>query len=193
MLNKLYALVLPLLFVAMLSGMQSQAQTLKVGYTDHEVIIVNMPEYQSIQQQLQRDVQTGQQEIQAMYQDFQEKLERYQRQQPVLSEEIRQQREQELSQLQNTIQQTAAGKEQELGQREMELMAPIFERVQAAIDEVAQNQGLDLVLRTQVGQQPVILYVNPSTIVDITMEVAQELGLDVSEEDATASAPSSAQ
>lgn len=189
--KKLYALALPLLIVAALLGGTAQAQNLKVGYTDHEVIIVNMPEYQTIQQQLQQDVASGQQEIQAMYQDFQEKLDRYQKQQPVLSEEMRQQREQELAELQNTIQQTAAGKEQELGQREMELMGPIFERVQAAIDKVSQEEGLDLVLRTQVGQQPVILYVNQDTIVDITMEVAQELGLDVTEEDATASAPSS--
>ncbi len=190
MIKKPFALVLPLLVVAAFFAGTVQAQALKVGYTDHEVIIVNMPEYQSIQQRLQSDIATGQQEIQKLYQEFQEKLERYQKQQPVLSEEVRQQREKELADLQTTIQQTAAGKEQELGQREAELMAPIFERVQAAIDKVSQARGLDLVLRTQVGNQPLILYVNPDTMVDITMDVAKELGLDVSE-DTTAAAPAS--
>lgn len=192
MTKKLFVLALPLLFVTALFSGAAFSQSLKVGYTDHEVIIVNMPEYQSIQEQLQSSIATSQQEIQAMYQEFQEKLERYQKQQPVLTDQIRQEREQELAQLQTRIQETAAGKEQELGQREAELMGPIFERVQTAIDAVSQEKGLDLVLRTQVGQQPVILYVNPETMVDITMDVASRLGLDVSEEDgATAAGPAS--
>ncbi len=189
MIKKPIALVLPLLVAAGFIAGSAQAQSIKVGYTDHEVIIVNMPEYQSIQERLQADIVTGQQEIQSMYQEFQEKLERYQKQQPILTEEQRQQREKELADLQTNIQQTAAGKEQELGQREAELMAPIFERVQTAIDKVSEANGLDLVLRTQVGNQPLILYVNPDTMVDITMDVARELGLDVSE--ATATAPDS--
>lgn len=187
MTKKLLTLVLPIVLMAGALTQSASAQALKVGYTDHEVIIINMPEYRSIQERLQSDISGGQQELQQMYQDYQEKLDRYQKQQPVLSDEMRQQREQELIQLQTTIQQAAANKEQELGQREAELMSPIFERVQGAIDKVASGRGLDLVLRTQVGQQPVILYVNEETIVDITMDVARELGLDVSEEDATAS------
>jgi hypothetical protein len=35
------------------------------------------------------------------------------------------------------------------------------------------------VLRSQVGVQPVILYVNEQTIANITMDVARELGIDV--------------
>lgn len=191
MTKKLLALVVPLLMVATFFTGPALGQDLKVGYTDHEVIIVNMPEYQTIQEQLQSDIATGQQEIQGMYQEFQEKLDRYQKQQPVLTETIRQEREKELADLQAEIQKAATGKEQELGQREAELMGPIFERVQTAIDKVSQEKGLDLVLRTQVGAQPVILYVNPETMVDITMDVATELGLEVTEGPAAAAPASS--
>ena len=75
-----------------------------------------------------------------------------------------------------------------LADREIELMKPIFDRVQTAIDEVAQAKGLDVVLRHRVGAQPVILYVNPDTVVDITLEVATKLGIEIPEEAATAEA-----
>ena len=66
-------------------------------------------------------------------------------------------------------------------------MSPIFEQVQTAIDEVAQSKGLDVVLRHRVGNQPVILYVSED-VVDITIEVAMKLGIEVPEEGDTASA-----
>lgn len=165
----------------------AQAQGLKVGYTDHEVIIVNMQEYQTIQQQLQQSLQTGQQELQQLYADFQEKVDRYQKQQALLSAEKRQEREAELAQLQQSIQQQAAEKDQQLQQREAELMQPLLARVQAAIDKVAQARGLDIVLRSQVGVQPVLLYVNERTIANITMDVAKELGIDVDDDPTAAS------
>lgn len=158
------------------------AQSLNLGYTDHEVIIFNLPEYQQVQQQLQQEYQGGQQEIQTLYQEYQESVSQYQRQQSLMTAEKRAEREQELIQEQQAIQEQAQAKDQELGQRETELMQPLLEKVQNAIDDVAQREGLDLVLRS-----PLVLYVNEETIQDITMAVAVELGLEVS--DTTGSAP----
>lgn len=161
-----------------------QAQDLRVGYTDHEIIIVNMPQYRQVQSQLQQRFQGGQQEMQAMYQDYQERLDRYQKQQALLNEERRAEREQELMQLQQQIQEAAEEREQQLNEQEAELMAPLFERVQTAIDAVAQERNLDLVLRANAGNQPIILYVNPNSVADITLDVARRLGIEVTEETA---------
>lgn len=161
----------------------ADAQALNVGYTDHEVIIINMPEYRELQQQLQQEYEGSQQDIQTLYQDYQEQVARYQRQQSLMTEDKRAEREAELMQIQQNLQQQAQEKDQQLAQREAELMQPILERVQTAIDAVAQRRGLDLVLRSQVGQQPVLLYVNEDTVEDITMDVAVELGLEVTETD----------
>lgn len=159
---------------------QAQAQALKIGYTDHELIIANMPDYRQLQTQLQQEYQQSQEQLQTRYQELQQKAERYQKQQALLSEETRQQRETELMTLQQELQQSAQQSEQALVQREAELMGPIFERVDAAIKEVARAQSLDIVLRNQVGPlQPVILYVNEQTVSDITEDVARRLGLDV--------------
>ncbi len=182
MINRITAVFALLLFAASAFVSTADAQALNVGYTDHEVIIVNLPDYQQLQQQLQQEYQGSQQEIQTMYQNYQEQVARYQKQQSLMSEDKRAERESELMQLQQSLQEQAQQKDQDLAQREAELMQPLLEKVQGAIDVVAERRGLDLVLRTQVGQQPVILYVNEDTIQDITIDVAVELGLDVSAE-----------
>lgn len=181
MIKRLSAIIVLLLLAVPAFFSTADAQALNVGYTDHEVIIVNLPDYQQLQQQLQQEYQGSQQEIQTLYQDYQEKVARYQKQQSLMAEDKRAEREQELMQLQQSLQQQAQEKDQALAQREAELMQPLLEKVQNAIDVVAQRRGLDLVLRTQVGQQPVLLYVNEETIQDITMDVALELGLDVTD------------
>ncbi|HMB92250.1 MAG TPA: OmpH family outer membrane protein [Rhodothermales bacterium] len=174
---------LAMLGLLLLPTMAVQAQSLKVGYTDHEVLILNMPEYQTVQQTLQQEYQGSQSELQTAYTDYQAQVERYQKQQALLSEEKRQEREQELMAAQQDLQQRAAQKDEALSNREVELMGPIFNKVDAAIRAVAQEKGLDIVLRSQAGpSQPIILYVNEDKITDITTDVARRLGLDVGDQ-----------
>jgi outer membrane protein len=153
------------------------AQAQKIGYTDQEAILVNMPEMQDVQQQLQQELQRQQQELQQQQQAFQQRVQRYQRQQSLLSDSVRTQREQALQQRQAELQQALQQREQQLQQRELELMQPLFEELQAAIQDVAAAQNVDVVLRTQS-----LLWVdqNSSNVVDITADVAQQLGIDIS-------------
>lgn len=176
----------PLLFTAFLLAFaticgpfSAHAQALSIGFTDHEIVLINMPQYQEVQQQLQTDFDANQQALEALYTDYQDKLERYQRQQSLLSEDRRQEREQELVQLQQQIQQEAQDQDQQLAARQAELMQPLLEQIQNAINEVADANGLDIVLRTRVGTEPLLLFVNPETVQDITLDVARTLGLDV--------------
>ena len=160
-----------------------QVPALRIGYTDHEILISNMEEYRAVQEDLQEELQESQASLQELYEEFQGQVERYQRQQPLISEERRQEREQELARAQQEIQDKAAESEQDLAQREAELLGPLFSQVDAAIKKVAAENNLDLVLRISVGpMQPIILFANEDRITDITLEVAVELGIDVGEE-----------
>lgn len=164
----------------LLPGMTAQAQALNVGYTDHERIIAAMPAFQQANQTLQREAQSDEDALRAMFEDYQERAERYQRQQALLSEERRAEREQELLALQQEIQDAEQKSNEKLQQRQIDLYAPIFEQVDDAIQSVAREQGLDIVLRSHAGPtQPIILYVNEDKIVNITLDVARKLGLDV--------------
>ncbi|MCY4674660.1 MAG: OmpH family outer membrane protein [Bacteroidetes bacterium] len=174
-----YLLAVSLLGFAAASQAQ-QLPPLRIGYTDHEVLISNMPQTRTIQEELQAELESGQRILQSMQEDYTGKLERYQTQRGLLSEERRQEREQELISLQQEIQEKATELEQGLVQREIDLFSPIYELVDEAIRTVAIEQGLDLVLRTQAGPaQPILLFANEDRIVDITLDVARELGIDV--------------
>ncbi len=168
--------------LSVISGGTVQAQKLKVGYTDHEVLIAAMPDYAKIQGQLQQEFAGAQEALQSLAADFQAEVEKYQKQQSLLSAERRAEREQELGARQQELQEAAGRKDQELAALEADLMQPIFDRVQGVIDEVALANGLDLVIRHRVGTQPVILYRNEETVIDITLDVAKKLGIEVDEE-----------
>lgn len=168
--------VLALLVTGALN-LSASAQALKIGYADPEVIITYMPDYQDIQQQMAAEYRTSQEALQSLAEDFQESVTRYQKQQPLLSAARQAEREAELAQLQSEIQDSAARKDQELAKKQEDLMAPLLERVQEVIDEVAADKGLDLVLRS-----PAILFVNEDTVVNINMDIAERLGIEIDEE-----------
>ncbi len=177
--------LLALLVVAAVPAVAQQMPALKIGYTDHEILISNMPEYQTVQETLRGEFEATQRTLQAMADELQGKLERYQTQQQLLSEQRRREREEDISNDQKALQERAADAERELAQREAELLSPIFEMVDAAIRRVAEQKNLDLVLRIQAGPtQPIILYANEDRILDITLDVARELGIDVGEAEA---------
>jgi outer membrane protein len=175
MLNRIYVSFLALFVVALVAAPAAHAQ--KIGYTNQEAILANMPEMEDVQSQLQQAAQQQQQELQQEQQEFQQKMQEYQNQQSLLSDSARARRERELRQMQAELQQSLQNREQRLQQREMELMQPLLEELQTAIDDVAASQSIDVVMRTQA-----LLYVdnNSQNVVDITPDVAQQLGIDLS-------------
>jgi outer membrane protein len=174
--NRIFGfLLVAMVFSITIGG--AQAQGLKAGYADPEIIITYMPEYTQVQNQMAIEYRTSQEALQAMAADFQDRVEKYQKQQPLLSAERQAERESELGQLQAEIQDAAARKDEELNLRQEELMAPLLEKVQQAIDAIAKAQGLDIVIRS-----PALLYVNSDKVVNINIDIAKRLGIEIDEE-----------
>lgn len=165
------------LLMLMLVPLMGTASAQQIGYTNQEAILANMPEMDSVRAQIQQEAQAQQQEFQQEQQEFQQQLEKYQQQQALLSDERKAQREQELRQLRQELQQSAQERDQYLAQREAELMQPLMDELQGAIDAVAQERNLDVVLRTQA-----LLYVNEQSVVDITPAVADRLGIELQQQ-----------
>ncbi len=165
------------LLVCMLAVAPATAQV-QMGYADPEVIITYMPEYQTVQQQLASEYQTSQEALQAMAIDFQDRVERYQKQQPLLTPDRRATREAELAQEQGELQQAAAAEDQKLAQRQEVLMAPLLQQVQDAIDAIAAEKGLHVVLRS-----PALLFVNEEFVININVDIASRLGISLEPED----------
>ena len=175
MFNRYSASALALLFVLILGTADVNAQQ-RIGFTNQEAVLANMPGIQDVQEQLQQETVRLQGDLQDKQQEFQEQVQRYEQQQSLLSDERLQERETELREMQAELQRSQQEAEQELAQREMELMQPLLEELQTAINEVADEQSLDLVMREQA-----LLYVNGSTdnVVNITRDVATRLGIEI--------------
>lgn len=174
--------------VAFAGPAQAQTAALKLGYADHRILLERMPQMDSIQTTMQREVQASQQALAPQAQELQTKIEEYQRRQSLLSADARQQREQELTGLQQALEQAQQAANQRLQVRNAELMRPVYERLQAAIDAEAQAQRIDLVFATNASDEPLLLYVNRDRIVDITREVARRLGIPVNDTPQTGAA-----
>lgn len=158
----------------------SAAQQLKVGYADAELVLVNMPEYKQNAEKVQQQVRSSQQELEVLSGELQSDMQKFEKQAPILSPEKVEERQKELQDRYLSLQRQGATKEQELAQYEAELMNPLIEKVGNAVDAVAAEKGLDIVFKS-----PGLLYVS-DRVVDITVDVAKRLGIEVSEDEETA-------
>lgn len=188
-----FRLFIPALLAVMLFGASSVvAQTPTIGYTDYELILVQMPEFRQVQAQLQERADADQQELLALQADIQQRLEtkgeelenRFQSSQGPVTDEARQRMYQELqeegfeyeAELRQELEQARQERIQGLSRLEAELMAPLYDRLQIAINAVAEQRGLSIVLSSRLASEPVLLYAGPGAL-DITSEVMSHLGL----------------
>lgn len=158
----------------------AQAQDMKIGFVEPRVILERMPEMRAVQQRLQNFAERKQNELANKERELQTEIELYQQKVGVISEQAQQQEEQRLNELDMEFRQLQNSAQQEVQQRQAELMSPILEQMQQAINTVAEAQGLDYVLNTTTSSGDVIiLYVSErvQNEYDITDEVMQELGI----------------
>ncbi len=166
-----------LLFAGPANSQTAVAQDLKVGFANAELVLIYVPEYKAIGEKVQRQLLSSQEMLQAKADEFQQAYDKFEKQADLLPPDKRQQRADELNTQYLTLQQLQGQKEGEVSQFEAGLMTPLVEKVQRAVDQVAAEQGLDIVLKS-----PGILYVNPDRIMDITNLVASKLGVDLEKE-----------
>ena len=168
---------LSLLFLlAAMAAMPVQAQ--KIGYVDQQAVLVSMPEMQEVQQQVQQEMKQQQRELQQQRQQFQKRVKQFQQQQSLLDDSARAERERELQKRSQELRRAAQQRQQQMQKKRRKMMQPLLEKLQGAIDKVAAQQELDMVLRRQV-----LLYEDETSerVADITRDVAGELGISLTQ------------
>lgn len=158
----------------------TQAQDMTIGFVEPRAILERMPEMRAVQQRLQNFAERKQNELATMERELQTEIELYQQKVGVISENAQQEEEERLTGMETEFRQMQSQAQQELQQRQAELMSPLLEQIQQAIDNVASTKGLDYVLNTTTSAGDVIiLYVSPEVQeeYDITDEVMEDLGI----------------
>jgi len=132
--------------IVVLTAVLPAAAQMKIGYVDTQLI---MSEYQpalDAQKQLETAQQAAADESQKMQEDLMARNQKLQQQSLLLSDEKKKSQEAELQQLYQQWQQFGAQKEKELAKLQNDLMKPIIESINEAIQAVGKEEGYDYVL-----------------------------------------------
>ena len=151
-----------LLAAALVLAAQPSSAELKIGYIDSEVLRERMDEFKDIQRQLDRLTQGYQQEAMDRESKLVKMREDFRKQELLMSEarkaEVAAEFEQAVQDLQQFTQQKL-GPDGEVFQKNIELSAPIFERVNEALKKLAEEEGFDFIFDVAGGGG--IVYADP--------------------------------
>mgnify|MGYP001043396404 CR=1 FL=1 len=134
----------------------------KLAYIDSEVLRQELPEFKSVERQLERLKQQFEQEATERESKLVRLKDDFRKQELLMSEtrkaEMQAQFEESLRQLQEYAQQKF-GTNGEIFRKNVELSSPILERINAAIEAIAKEDGYDFIF--DVANSGAIVYVDP--------------------------------
>jgi outer membrane protein len=149
------------------------AQELKFGHIDLQGLVQLMPERTTAETDF-NNFQTELEEVLGeMQQNYQQKLKELEELGEEASEVKRNAKITELQDIQQRIQNYQVTANQQLQQKQAELLQPVFDKAEKAIEEVAKEQGLFYVF--DIGTRVVLYKSNQS--MDLLPLVKQKLGL----------------
>ncbi len=158
-------------------GFVAQAQDLKIGYTNVELIMDLMPEMEQIGADIQDYQSQLQTNIQTKAQDFQRKVQAYEQSAQTMTEEARNQKVQELQKQQQEVQKYEQDAQTSYQRKLQELLEPVQEKVFNAINSVAAENNYTHVFSETAGNAPVLLYTRDDD--KFTELVLAKLGIEI--------------
>ncbi len=165
-----------LLAVLLVLPMTIAAQTLKLAHLNSQEILTAMPETTTAQNTLKSLQDKYRTEIQKTQDEFQKKMADYQKavQAKTLPENIEERRRKELEDMASRAQQFQKDAQTNLQKKEQELMAPIYTKLDDAIQKIGAAEGYTYIF--DLARMPVA-YVNTATSVDLTSKVKASMGI----------------
>ena len=184
-------LVMAFAAALLMGGLNAQAQAptatpattaaagpLKLGYTNIDFVLSQTPEAKDIQNQLTIQRTQSENELKRMQKELEDKYAAYEKGAAQMSDVIKKDRETELQGLQGRIQEFGRTAEQSLQGKYQQLVNPVVQKIQKAIDAVAKENGFQYVFNLDAGANTIpILLVAPEEN-NITELVLKKMGID---------------
>ena len=153
----------------------AQSTNLKIGYTNVDYILSQLPEAKQIESELKTHEEQLGAQLQSKMKEFEEKYKDFMESQETLTPVIRNDKQTELQTLQTNIQKFQQEAEKSLQQKQVELLKPAYERIQSSIDEVAKENGFTHIFSNDAGGVPILLYATEED--DISKLVLAKMGV----------------
>lgn len=157
--------------IVLFIGTQVSAQS-KVAHIDVQTLMTAMPEMKTAQDQMKKIQESYDKDYKNMVAEYQTKLQKYEQESATAGDALNDTRSKEMQDMGNRIQQFQQTAQKELGQKEMDLIKPIMEKAQKAIQKVAKAKGVNYVLDATTGSG--VLFAEGG--IDLLADVKKELG-----------------
>jgi len=152
----------------------SQAQ-LKVGYMNPQKVLSSLPAVEQIEQEIDKIITERDTELSEDAANVQKQFAEYQQKQATLSAQQRALEEERLTQLNTELENKRNAFQQEILQKRAQLLQPIYANINDAMEEVAKEMGIDMVLNQQTNTGDVIIFYAAENQVDISDAVINKV------------------
>lgn len=153
----------------------ANAQTLKFGHIDLQALVQVMPERTAAETEFNTFQSELEEILGEMQKDYQGKLAEFEALGTDASEIKKNAKIAEIQDVQQRIQNYQQSASQQVQQKQAELLQPVFDKAETAIEEVAKEQGLIYVFDSGAGNRTILYKSNQS--VDVLPLVKTKLGI----------------
>ena len=150
----------------------AHAQELKFACVNFTEIVQLMPEMEQAMLTMEANEKANNELLREMYEEYQVKGQQYQQKASTWTPAIRESKEKEIMDLQARLEQTQQSLQAELQEVQSRLHAPIIEKAQKVVSELAAAKGCAAVFEK--GQ---LLYLDTTKIIDLTPEARVALNI----------------
>jgi outer membrane protein len=148
-------------------------EILKIGHVNMSEIMTSLPESDSARMLLEKDTKELQQMLENMQVEYNKLIDDFDKNEAAYSELIKENKRNEIAGVQDKISKFQQNAQQQLQQRNNELIQPILQKIQKAIDKVATQEKFTYIFDISQG---IVVYVSPDSH-DINSLVISELGV----------------
>lgn len=159
------------LLLAIMIALPMSVFAQKFAVINTQELMEAMPELQTVKEQMEASNKKYEDEFAKLQEEFSKKFEEFQALEETTPQTIKERRMQEMQELENKINQFRQTATQDLQRQQQQLMAPIQEKIEAAIKAVGAENSF-----TMIFQDMIPSYVG-ADVIDVTPQVRTKLGL----------------
>lgn len=152
-------------------GFAATAQT-KFAHVNFSELVQLMPEADSAMVQLEAANTEAQETYSSMVAEFQSKYDQFNQKQESWTPAVRESKQRELGEIQNRIQEFEQAIQQDMSQLQNTLMAPIYQKAQDVVRNLAKEKGV-----IYVYDASSLLYIDTAQSIDLTPEARTALNI----------------
>lgn len=160
--------------LTVLMSVSTYAQ-IKIGYMNPAQVLSELDEVATVEQQIEALIQQRDQDLISKSSQLQQDLATYEESKAVLSAEARATKEKELLDRNTSLEQERESYLNEIRQKRTQMMTPILQKMDTAINAVALEMGLDLVLNEMTSYGDAIIFYANEEKRNITTDVINKI------------------